>query len=112
MIIPPEVAEFAGDAGKWGDGIFLIIIAAASIVAWKLKNRVAMLVTGSGAALFSLFAMSQVQKAKELIADTIADTFVQMGIGYYLCILASIALLTFGFVYYYKTKEAIDKKTE
>lgn len=110
--IPPEVAEFAGDAGQWGDGIFLIIIAAASIVAWKLKNRVAMLVTGSGAALFSLFAMSQVQKAKELIADTIADTFVQMGIGYYLCILASIALLAFGFVYYYKTKEAIDKKTE
>ena len=109
--IPPEVVELA-DTPQWGDGIFLIIIAAASIVAWKLKNRVAMLVTGSGAAVFSLFAMSQVQKAKELIADTIADTFVQMGIGYYLCFLSSFALLAFGFVYYYKTKEALDKKTE
>lgn len=108
--VPPEIAEFA-DTAQWGDGIFLIFIAVAALVAWKLKNRVAMLVTGGGAAVFSIIAISQAQKARDLVADTIADNFVKMGIGYYLCALASFALLAFGFVYYYKTKEANRKET-
>lgn len=108
--VPPEIAEFA-DTAQWGDGIFLIFIAVAALVAWKLKNRVAMLVTGGGAAVFSIIAISQAQKARDLVADTIADNFVQMGIGYYLCALASFALLAFGFVYYYKTKETNREET-
>lgn len=110
--IPAEIAGIAGDKVQWGDGIFLILIAAAAVVAWKLKNKVAMLCVGSSAAVFSVIAIRQAQQAKNLIADTVAENVVQMGIGYYLCILSSIALFAFSFMYYYKTKEPTDEKTE
>ena len=103
--IPAEIAGIAGDKVQWGDGIFLIIIAAAAVVAWKLKNKVAMLCVGSGAAVFSIIAISQAQQAKNLIAGTVAENVVQMGIGYYLCILASIALLASAVLYFKSTKE-------
>lgn len=110
--IPAEIAGIAGDKVQWGDGIFLILIAAVAMVAWKLKNKVAMLCVGSGAAVFSVIAIRQAQQAKNLIAGTVAENVVQMGIGYYLCILSSIALFAFSFMYYYKTKEPTDEKTE
>lgn len=110
--IPAEMAGIAGDAAQWGDGIFLVIIAAAAMVAWKLKNKVAMLCVGSGAIVFSAISVKQAQLAKGLIADTVAENVIHMGIGYYLCILSSIALFAFSFLYYYKTKEPMDEKTE
>lgn len=110
--IPAEIAGIAGDKVQWGDGIFLILIAAAAVIAWKLKNKVAMLCVGSGAAVFSVIAIRQAQQAKNLIAGTVAENVVQMGIGYYLCILSSFALFAFSFMYYYKTKEPTDEKTE
>lgn len=110
--IPAELSGIAGDAAQWGDGIFLMIIAAAAMVAWKLKNKVAMLCVGSGAVVFSAISMKQAQLAKGLIADTVAENVIHMGIGYYLCILSSIALFIFSFLYYYKTKEPMDEKTE
>lgn len=110
--IPAELSGIAGDAAQWGDGIFLVIIAAAAMVAWKLKNKVAMLCVGSGAVVFSAISVKQAQLAKGLIADTVAENVIHMGIGYYLCILSSIALFAFSFMYYYKTKEPTDEKTE
>ena len=106
-----RIPEDMSGATQWGDGIFLVLIAVAAMVAWKLKHRVAMLVTGGAAAVLSIIAISQAQKVRDFVADTIADNFVQMGIGYYLCALASFALLAFGFVYYYKTKETNREET-
>lgn len=110
--IPAELSGIAGDAAQWGDGIFLMIIAAAAMVAWKLKNKVAMLCVGSGAVVFSAISVKQAQQARNLIAGTVAENVIHMGIGYYLCILSSIALFAFSFMYYYKTKEPTDEKTE
>lgn len=110
--IPAELSGIAGDAAQWGDGIFLMIIAAAAMVAWKLKNKVAMLCVGSGAVVFSAISVKQAQQARNLIAGTVAENVIHMGIGYYLCILSSIALFAFSFLYYYKTKEPTDEKTE
>lgn len=110
--IPAELSGIAGDTAQWGDGIFLMIIAAAAMVAWKLKNKVAMLCVGSGAIVFSAISVKQAQQARNLIAGTVAENVIHMGIGYYLCILSSIALFAFSFMYYYKTKEPTDEKTE
>lgn len=110
--IPAELSGIAGDTAQWGDGIFLMIIAAAAMVAWKLKNKVAMLCVGSGAVVFSAISVKQAQQAKNLIAGTVAENVIHMGTGYYLCILASFALFAFSFMYYYKTKEPTDEKTK
>lgn len=110
--IPAELSGIAGDAAQWGDGIFLMIIAAAAMVAWKLKNKVAMLCVGSGAVVFSAISVKQAQQAKNLIAGTVAENVIHMGIGYYLCILSSFALFAFSFLCYYKAKEPMDEKTK
>lgn len=100
--IPSGITE---GATQWGDGILLIAIAIAAIVVWKLKNKTAMLCIGGAATVFSLFEMGQAKQSRDLIGGILGGDLIKMGVGYYFCILASIALLASAILYFKSTKE-------
>lgn len=92
-------------ATQWGDGILLIAVAIAAMVVWKLKNKTAMLCIGGAATVFSLFEMGRAKQARDLIGGILGGDLIKMGVGYYFCILASIALLASAVLYFKSTKE-------
>ena len=100
--IPSGITE---GATQWGDGILLIAIAIAAMVVWKLKNKTAMLCIGGAATVFSLFEMGRAKQARDLIGGILGGDLIKMGVGYYFCILASIALLASAVLYFKSTKE-------
>lgn len=100
--IPSGITE---GATQWGDGILLIAIAIAAMVVWKLKNKTAMLCIGGAATVFSLFEMGRAKQSRDLIGGILGGDLIKMGVGYYFCILASIALLASAVLYYKSTKE-------
>lgn len=100
--IPSGITE---GATQWGDGILLIAIAIAAMVVWKLKNKTAMLCIGGAATVFSLFEMGRAKQARDLISGILGGDLIKMGVGYYFCILASIALLASAVLYFKSTKE-------
>ena len=100
--IPSGITE---GATQWGDGILLIAIAIAAMVVWKLKNKTAMLCIGGAATVFSLFEMGRAKQARDLVGGILGGDLIKMGIGYYFCILASIALLASAVLYFKSTKE-------
>lgn len=100
--IPSGITE---GATQWGDGILLIAIAIAAMVVWKLKNKTAMLCIGGAATVFSLFEMGRAKQSRDLIGGILGGDWIKMGIGYYFCILASIALLASAILYFKSTKE-------
>lgn len=100
--IPSGITE---GATQWGDGILLIAIAIAAMVVWKLKNKTAMLCIGGAATVFSLFEMGRAKQARDLVGGILGGDLIKMGIGYYFCILASIALLASAILYFKSTKE-------
>ena len=100
--IPSGITE---GATQWGDGILLISIAIAAMVVWKLKNKTAMLCIGGAATVFSLFEMGRAKQSRDLIGGILGGDLIKMGVGYYFCILASIALLASAILYFKSTKE-------
>lgn len=100
--IPSGITE---GATQWGDGILLIAIAIAAMVVWKLKNKTAMLCIGGAATVFSLFEMGRAKQSRDLISGILGGDLIKMGVGYYFCILASIALLASAVLYFKSTKE-------
>lgn len=100
--IPSGITE---GATQWGDGILLIAIAIAAMVVWKLKNKTAMLCIGGAATVFSLFEMGRAKQVRDLVSGILGGDLIKMGIGYYFCILASIALLASAVLYFKSTKE-------
>lgn len=100
--IPSGITE---GATQWGDGILLIAIAIAAIVVWKLKNKTAMLCIGGAATVFSLFEMGRAKQTRDLVSGILGGDLIKMGVGYYFCILASIALLASAILYFKSTKE-------
>lgn len=100
--IPSGITE---GATQWGDGILLIAIAIAAMVVWKLKNKTAMLCIGGAATVFSLFEMGRAKQARDLVGGILGGDLIKMGVGYYFCILASIALLASAILYFKSTKE-------
>lgn len=100
--IPSGITE---GATQWGDGILLIAIAIAAMVVWKLKNKTAMLCIGGAATVFSLFEMGRAKQSRDLIGGILGGDLIKMGVGYYFCILASIALLASAVLYFKSTKE-------
>lgn len=100
--IPSGITE---GATQWGDGILLIAIAIAAMVVWKLKNKTAMLCIGGAATVFSLFEMGRAKQARDLVGGILGGDWIKMGVGYYFCILASIALLASAILYFKSTKE-------
>lgn len=100
--IPSGITE---GATQWGDGILLIAIAIAAMVVWKLKNKTAMLCIGGAATVFPLFEMGRAKQSRDLIGGILGGDWIKMGIGYYFCILASIALLASAVLYFKSTKE-------
>lgn len=100
--IPSGITE---GATQWGDGILLIAIAIAAMVVWKLKNKTAMLCIGGAATVFSLFEMGRAKQARDLVGGILGGDLIKMGVGYYFCILASIALLASAVLYFKSTKE-------
>lgn len=100
--IPSGITE---GATQWGDGILLIAIAIAAMVVWKLKNKTAMLCIGGAATVFSLFEMGRAKQSRDLIGGILGGDWIKMGVGYYFCILASIALLASAILYFKSTKE-------
>ena len=100
--IPSGITE---GATQWGDGILLIAIAIAAMVVWKLKNKTAMLCIGGAATVFSLFEMGRAKQSRDLIGGILGGDLIKMGVGYYFCILASIALLASAILYFKSTKE-------
>lgn len=100
--IPSGITE---GATQWGDGILLIAIAIAAMVVWKLKNKTAMLCIGGAATVFSLFEMGRAKQSRNLISGILGGDLIKMGVGYYFCILASIALLASAVLYFKSTKE-------
>lgn len=100
--IPSGITE---GATQWGDGILLITIAIAAMVVWKLKNKTAMLCIGGAATVFSLFEMGRAKQSRDLIGGILGGDLIKMGVGYYFCILASIALLASAILYFKSTKE-------
>lgn len=100
--IPSGITE---GATQWGDGILLIAIAIAAMVVWKLKNKTAMLCIGGAATVFSLFEMGRAKQVRDLVSGILGDDLIKMGVGYYFCILASIALLASAVLYFKSTKE-------
>lgn len=100
--IPSGITE---GATQWGDGILLIAIAIAAMVVWKLKNKTAMLCIGGAATVFSLFEMGRAKQARDLVGGILGGDLIKMGVGYYFCILASIALLASAILYLKSTKE-------
>lgn len=100
--IPSGITE---GATQWGDGILLIAIAIAAMVVWKLKNKTAMLCIGGAATVFSLFEMGRAKQVRDLVSGILGGDLIKMGVGYYFCILASIALLASAVLYFKSTKE-------
>lgn len=100
--IPSGITE---GATQWGDGILLIAIAIAAMAVWKLKNKTAMLCIGGAATVFSLFEMGRAKQVRDLVSGILGGDLIKMGIGYYFCILASIALLASAVLYFKSTKE-------
>ena len=100
--IPSGITE---GATQWGDGILLIAIAIAAMVVWKLKNKTAMLCIGGAATVFSLFEMGRAKQVRDLVSGILGGDWIKMGVGYYFCILASIALLASAVLYFKSTKE-------
>lgn len=100
--IPSGITE---GATQWGDGILLIAIAIAAMVVWKLKNKTAMLCIGGAATVFSLFEMGRAKQTRDLVSGILGGDLIKMGVGYYFCILASIALLASAVLYFKSTKE-------
>ena len=100
--IPSGITE---GATQWGDGILLIAIAIAAMVVWKLKNKTAMLCIGGVATVFSLFEMGRAKQVRDLVSGILGGDLIKMGVGYYFCILASIALLASAVLYFKSTKE-------
>ena len=100
--IPSGITE---GATQWGDGILLIAIAIAAMVVWKLKNKTAMLCIGGAAIVFSLFEMGRAKQVRDLVSGVLGGDLIKMGVGYYFCILASIALLASAILYFKSTKE-------
>lgn len=100
--IPSGITE---GATQWGDGILLIAIAIAAMAVWKLKNKTAMLCIGGAATVFSLFEMGRAKQARDLVGGILGGDLIKMGVGYYFCILASIALLASAILYFKSTKE-------
>lgn len=100
--IPSGITE---GATQWGDGILLIAIAIAAMVVWKLKNKTAMLCIGGAATVFSLFEMGRAKQTRDLVGGILGGDLIKMGVGYYFCILASIALLASAILYLKSTKE-------
>lgn len=100
--IPSGITE---GATQWGDGILLIAIAIAAMVVWKLKNKTAMLCIGGAATVFSLFEMGRAKQTRDLVSGILGGDLIKMGVGYYFCILASIALLASAILYFKSTKE-------
>ena len=100
--IPSGITE---GATQWGDGILLIAIAIAAMVVWKLKNKTAMLCIGGAATVFSLFEMGRAKQVRDLVSGILGGDLIKMGIGYYFCILASIALLASAVLYFKSTKK-------
>lgn len=100
--IPSGITE---GATQWGDGILLIAIAIAAMVVWKLKNKTAMLCIGGAATVFSLFEMGRAKQARDLVGGILGGDLIKMGVGYYFCILTSIALLASAILYFKSTKE-------
>ena len=100
--IPSGITE---GATQWGDGILLIAIAIAAMVVWKLKNKTAMLCIGGAATVFSLFEMGRAKQVRDLVSGFFGGDLIKMGVGYYFCILASIALLASAVLYFKSTKE-------
>lgn len=100
--IPSGITE---GATQWGDGILLIAIAIAAMAVWKLKNKTAMLCIGGAATVFSLFEMGRAKQVRDLVSGILGGDLIKMGVGYYFCILASIALLASAVLYFKSTKE-------
>lgn len=100
--IPSGITE---GATQWGNGILLIAIAIAAMVVWKLKNKTAMLCIGGAATVFSLFEMGRAKQTRDLVSGILGGDLIKMGVGYYFCILASIALLASAVLYFKSTKE-------
>ena len=100
--IPSGITE---GATQWGDGILLIAIAIAAMAVWKLKNKTAMLCIGGAATVCSLFEMGRAKQVRDLVSGILGGDLIKMGVGYYFCILASIALLASAILYFKSTKE-------